>query len=88
MHINTLYCSTYSPNQPITGHMDIKTDAGTITVHFTTDECSRIQDIAVAAYIRQANKIAEELKTNTPALIALAAPEPEGEEATFEEIPF
>lgn len=88
MHINTLYCSTYSPNNPITGHMDIKTDAGVVTVHFNEDECKRIQDIAVAAYIRQASKIVEELTTKTPALVALPAPEPEGEEATFEEIPF
>lgn len=69
--------------------MELQAEAGLIRINFTPAECEQIQNIAVGAYERQSAKIAEEITSSTPALVALPPPNfVEGEEAEFSEMPF
>lgn len=86
MHISQMYLSTYQQHKPITGSATVTHEETIITVKFNEEECAAIQNIAVKAYERQQRAAANIILNNTPALTALPPPEPEADEAEFEEI--
>lgn len=75
MHINCIYLNTYQQQTPITGHVDVKTEAGIIKVDFNEDECAEIQAVAVRAWVRKQAALAQAILADTPAIKSLPAPE-------------
>lgn len=85
MYIETLYCSTYSQNEAIRGHMEVKTNSTKTKVEFSAEECAAIQEIAVKAWERLQPTITQELSVGSPAVLALGDYREVNE---FDEIPF
>lgn len=83
MHIETVYCSTYSPDRPLTGHADIAHDSTKVKITFDEALCKTIQDLVVAAFLRERDKIAANLLAHTPALTALPSPNPNISDAEY-----
>ena len=89
MFISSIYLSTYNQNTPISGRMTVKTDVGEVQMEIPSDICHSLQNSLVEAWVLRQRKLAEEILTGTPALVALPAPKtPDIEDADFEEVPF
>lgn len=87
MHIQSVYLSTYNPTTPISGRMTVKTNSGEVQMDIPADICHSLQNSLVAAWTLRQQELAKEILAETPALVALAPPEPSPiEDATFEEI--
>lgn len=86
MHISSLYLSTYKPERPIDGHMEVVEGDTKLCIEFTEEESLRIQDIAVEAYVRMQKEMAQTILNSTPALVCLPAPTPPIQEAEFTEV--
>lgn len=75
MYIRNVYLSTYSQNNPLTGHCEVLLDSTqTLRIELTSDECAAIQSIATEAYLRKRQAIADEILSSIPQTLAIAAP--------------
>jgi len=88
MHISSVYLSTYSKERLISGHTEITTDAGKLTIEFSDSECEAIHNVVMGAYRRKQQTLAKELLENNPDVLRLAPPEKEGEVVEFTEVLF
>lgn len=86
MYISCVYLSTYSVNEPIKGHFEIKSESIQSKIEFNREEAALIQDICVKALDRQRAAAAQELLSASIAVPQLEAPKPEIEDGDFEEV--
>lgn len=85
MHIEHLFCSTYKQSVPITGQIKVKLESGQfVEVKFNDDECAAIQSIAVQAYERSRDELANEITSGSPKLLEIE----HSQSLDDEEIPF
>ena len=88
MYISCVYLSTYSINNPIKGHFEIKSEGLQTKIDFSEEEAAAIQDLCSKALARTQASIAAEILNASVAVPALEAPKSTIEDADFEEVSF
>lgn len=86
MHISSLVLYTYTPNELINGVLEIAHEGAKVTVNLSEQDRENIQTICVNAFLAERQKIADELLANSPAFVALEAPDNNAEDAEFESV--